>query len=290
MEDEFSKEKEGQFMFVKNGTGKLQRVLVSKPKFLEAAPINEIAKKWSRELNLNKMEEEHKNFVDAYRKNGVQVEFLDASKNRPNAVFSRDFGGCVQEGYVLGRFRETLREFEHVDYEKKMAELGIPCLGTCRKGCFEGGDFMFLNEKTIALGMMARTDEEGVREVSEILAPYGYEIIPVPARKEYLHLDMCFNLVGDHIAVAYVDGLPESFKKRLKEMEIELIDVPEEAIFSHGCNLQSLGENKVLSLRQNVKVNRELTRRNMNVVELDIQEILKAGGGPHCMSFPLARS
>ena len=31
--------------------------------------------------------------------------FLDADPERPNSVFSRDFGGCVREGYILGRFR-----------------------------------------------------------------------------------------------------------------------------------------------------------------------------------------
>ena len=32
-------------MFVKNGTGELKKVLVSRPEYLKPAPINEIAKK-----------------------------------------------------------------------------------------------------------------------------------------------------------------------------------------------------------------------------------------------------
>ena len=32
-------------MFVKNGTGVLKKVLLSKPQYLKAAPINEIARK-----------------------------------------------------------------------------------------------------------------------------------------------------------------------------------------------------------------------------------------------------
>jgi N-dimethylarginine dimethylaminohydrolase len=32
-----------------------------------------------------------------------------------------------------------------------------------------------------------------------------------------------------------------------------------------------------------------LSKRGMDVIELDITEILKAGGGPHCMTFPLER-
>lgn len=72
-------------------------------------------------------------------------------------------------------------------------------------------------------------------------------------------------------------------------MDIEVIPVPEEAIFTHGCNLQALGDHRVLSLARNTRVNEELARHGMTVIELPVTEILKAGGGPHCMTFPLER-
>ena len=34
---------------------------------------------------------------------------------------------------------------------------------------------------------------------------------------------------------------------------------------------------------------RQLAAKGMDVIELNITEILKAGGGPHCMTFPLLR-
>lgn len=276
-------------MFVKNGTGVLKRVLLSKPEFLKAAKINEIAKKWDDDLDIEKMRKEHELLVKAYEDNGVKVEFLEADKERPNSVFSRDFGGCIKEGYILGNFKLPLRYKEHVDYEKKMAELNIPVVAKCEKGLFEGGDFMFLNEKTIAIGMADRTNEEGVEEIRSQISKYGYEVIGVKLKREYLHLDMCFNLVDDTLAVAYKEGLPKEFVDRLDEMGIEIISVPEESIFEHGCNLQAIGDHKVISLKRNSKVNEELRRHGMEVIELDITEILKAGGGPHCMTFPLER-
>ena len=276
-------------MFVRNGTGVLKRVLLSRPEYLKAAPINEIAKKWDLELDVEKMMQEHELLVKAYHENGIATEFLPAAAARPNSVFARDFGGCVREGYILGRFKESLRDLEHVDYRKKMAEQGIPVLVKCEEGLFEGGDFMFLDAHTIALGMFARTDAKGYEEIRVGLRPYGYEVIPVPGKAEYLHLDMCFNLVDDHLAVAYADGLPEEFLKKLKQLEIEIIPVEEAAIFRHGCNLQAIGDHRVFSLKQNEAVNEALDKRGMKVIELPITEILKAGGGPHCMTFPLER-
>lgn len=276
-------------MFVKNGTGILKRVLLSKPEYLKAAKINEIAKKWDDDLDLEKMKKEHELLVKAYEDNGVKVEFLKADPERPNSVFARDFGGCVKEGYILGNFKLPLRYKEHEDYEKKMKELNIPVVARVEEGLFEGGDFMFLNEKTIAVGMADRTNEEGVEEIRSQLSKYGYEVIGVKVKPEYLHLDMCFNLVDDKIAVSYKEGLPTDFVKRIEEMGIDIVSVPEKSIFEHGCNLQAIGNHKVLSLKRNTRVNEELRKRGMTVIELDITEILKAGGGPHCMTFPLER-
>ena len=277
-------------MYVKDGTSVLKKVLVSKPQFLKPAPINEIAKLWKdTTMDVDIMLREHQEFVDAYHKAGVEVEYLEPDEMRPNAVFSRDFGGCVKEGYIMGRFKLDMRYKEHVDYKKRMEELGVPMIGEVKEGLFEGGDFMFMNEKLIAVGMADRTNEAGLRELRAILEPLGYEVTGVPVKQEYLHLDMCFNLVDEHLAVSYSRGLPEDFRRMLAARDIEIIDVPEEAIYLHGCNLQALGDHRVLSLKRNAAVNEQLAARGMDVIELDITEILKAGGGPHCMTFPLLR-
>ena len=278
-------------MYVNNGTGALKKVLVSKPEFLKPAPINEIAKLWKdTTLDVDKMLEDHEHFTNTYKKLGIEVEYLEAKESRPNSVFARDFGGCVKEGYILGNFKLPLREDEHIDYAAKMEQLGIPMIAKIENGIFEGGDFAFLNEHTIALGMADRTNEVGLKEMQEQLSPYGYDVVGVPLNPKYLHLDMCFNLVDDYLAVAHLEGLPEEFRNLLKIMEIDVINVEEEAIFKHGCNLQSLGNHRVLSLKQNSRVNELLSNKGMEVIELDITEILKAGGGPHCMTFPLERT
>lgn len=277
-------------MYVKDGTSRLKKVLVSRPQFLKPAPINEIAKKWKDTvMDVPTMLREHEMFVEAYKRAGVEVEFLEPDEERPNSVFARDFGGCVKEGYIMGRFKLDMRYKEHVDYKKRMEELGIPMIGEIKEGLFEGGDFMFMNEHWVAVGMADRTNEAGLEEIKKILEPLGYGVTGVPLKKEYLHLDMCFNLVDDHLAVSYRQGLPEEFRKLLAKRNIEIIDVPEEAIYLHGCNLQALGEHRVMSLKQNERVNEKLAAKGMEVIELDITEILKAGGGPHCMTFPLLR-
>lgn len=277
-------------MFVCSSSGVMKRVLMSRPTYLQAAPINEIAKKWaSTRLNTEMMEIEHRRMVEAYEKNGVKVEFLDASPSRPNSVFARDFGGCIKEGYILGNFREPIRFEEREAYRTKMAELGVPIVMSVDKGLFEGGDFTYLDEHTLAIGQVARSNEAGVQQIREELEPLGYKVFGIPCDEKYLHFDLLFNMVGEDLAVAYKPALPESFLSLVKKIGIELIDVPEESVFKHGCNLQSIGNKRVICLKQNAVVNEELARRGYSIIEVDITETLKAGGGPHCMTFPLER-
>lgn len=277
-------------MYVKDGTSTLKRVLTCPPTFLKkAAPINEISKLHPEPLDSALLDSEYRQILAAYEDAGVKVEKLTPDASMTNSVFARDFGGCVKEGYILGRFRKELRFPERRAYEEKMKELGIPKIAEVTDGYFEGGDFVFLRENVVAVGMLDRTDERGFETIRAALEPLGYEVHPVPADPRYLHLDMCFNLVDDNLAVAYLNGLPEDFRALLKRLGIEVIEVPEDAVFHHGCNLESLGDHCVLSLRQNTDVNEKLKEHGMDVIELDITETLKAGGGPHCMTFPLER-
>ena len=278
-------------MYVQSSTGVMKKILMSKPTFLQAAPINEIAKKWTNtNLDIKKMEHEHKILVEAYEKNGVEVEFLDADPERPNSVFSRDFGGCIKEGYILGNFREKIRFKEREDYKKKMEELGIPLVAEITQGFFEGGDFTYLDDHTLAVGEIARSDGAGLSQMQKSLEPLGYKVYGVPCQSKYLHLDLLFNMVGPDLAVAYSPALPSDFLDLVNKKGIKLIEVTEDSVFKHGCNLQSIGNKRVICLKQNHAVNEELYKNGYEVIEVDIQEILKAGGGPHCMTFPLLRN
>lgn len=278
-------------MFVQNGTSTLKKVLMSPPSFLkQAAPINAISVQYADLLlDQEKMLKEYAALVSAYQSAGVEVIEQTAFPETPNAVFARDFGGCVREGYILGRFKKDIRLQERDHYEQKMLELGIPKIAEVTSGYFEGGDFAFIDETTLAIGQIDRTDARGIDEIREQLKPYGYEVYAVPANPDYLHLDMCFNLVAPKVAIAYSAGLPDDFLELLDQKGIEVISGSEAMIYHHGYNVQALGDGRVLSLAQNKAINSAMHELGLHVIEVEISELLKAGGGIHCMTFPLER-
>ncbi|MBN2880259.1 MAG: nitrate reductase [Clostridia bacterium] len=278
--------------YVNSATGILKKVLLSAPSYLTLEPIDKISIDWlekGTEIDRVKAAEEHAQLIEIYKSNGVEVETIEPVEGLSSMTYSRDFGFNLKEGYVLGRFKENVRRPETEKYREKLEELDIPMIACCTEGYLEGGDFWQLDERTLAVGMLQRSDEMGIENIRRQLKFFGYEIIEVEAKEEYLHLDMIFNIVGEKTAVAYWDGLPKHFKNYLSEHNFDIIKIEEEGVFRHFCNLQALGNKRVISLKANYEVNCSLRERGFEVFELDCTEILKAGGGPHCMTFPLMR-
>lgn len=277
---------------INSTTGVLKKVLLSRPDYLALAPINKIACEWLDKgviIDRNKALYEHDQLIEIYKSNGIEVEIIEPIKELTSMVFARDFGFNLKEGFVLGRFKENIRKQESEKYAARLEKMGVPMIARCNEGVMEGGDFWQLDEKTLALGNLQRSNKEGINNIRKQLAPFGYEILEVESNPMYLHLDMIFNIVGEKTAVAYWEGLPEHFQDYLTYHSFDIIKIKEEDVFKHFCNLQALGNKRVISLKANTDVNLQLRKKGFEVFELDSTEILKTGGGPHCMTFPVSR-
>jgi arginine deiminase len=53
--------------------------------------------------------------------------------------------------------------------------------------------------------------------------------------------------------------------------------------------LLALDEGVVLSPARNKEVNTQLKTLGFEVIEIGLDDLLKGGGGPHCMGFPIKR-
>lgn len=278
--------------YVCSATGRLRQVLLCPPAYLSLSPINKIANDWLEKgalLDRQKCILEHRALVELYEKNGIKVSLLKANKGLPSQAFSRDFAFMLKEGAVIGRFKEPLRQAESDLYKQQLIKMGVPIIAVCSQGFLEGGDFWMLDKKTLLIGCLQRSNEAGIKNIRSQLQALGYRVVSVEAKEKYLHLDMIFNIVGEKVAVTYWSALPKWLQNYLIEESYDLIDIEEHEVFLHFCNLQALGEKKVISLKDNIKVNKQLTARGFTVLALDCSEILKAGGGLHCLTFPIVR-
>ena len=153
----------------------------------------------------------------------------------------------------------------------------------------EGGDFWMIDEHTLAFGQVDRTDQAGVDNLRDQLQKFGYTVVGVPCPPDNLHLDMIFNIVAPQVALACIDQLPYNFLQMLRRRNFELIPVASEDMYKHGCNVQCIGDGKVIAIKKNKHINDKMRALGLEVIDVPLDQILHAGGGPHCLTQPIER-
>lgn len=279
--------------YVTNEYGKLKKVLLSAPKYLSINdPLNIITQEHvdkGNGLNLKRACEEHEEFVNILESYDVKVLMGQTSPRCVYTINPRDLGVTTEKGIIFGRYVREVRWGEERLAEKTLYENKIPIFYILDRGTFEGGDFMYIDKNLALIGHGCRTNPLGIKALELALHDIDLEIIPVDFDEVYLHLDMICNVVGEKAVVLCKEAVPEHVIDIFIKKKFELIDVSKEEVFLHGCNLLSIGNDIIISHPQADNTNKKLKALGFKVEIANLKEVLKSGGGPRCMSFPIER-
>lgn len=231
---------------------------------------------------------------------GAGVELVVGEIDDPalqDAIFPFDSVLIIDHGAVLCRMGKPLRAREVELAEQTMIDLGIPILGRIQEpGTLEGGDCLWLDERTLVVGRGYRTNSEGIRQLAEILAPLGVTVLSVDlphwhGPEECLHLLSLISLVDDDLAVVYLPLLAAELVRLLRQCGVELIPVPDEEFPTQGPNVLALAPRRCLILEENRETIRRLEAAGCDVLTYTGHEIShNRAGGPTCLTRPLLRS
>ena len=270
---------------------RLTRVAVCAPTYFALRqPVNVIVE---RQLEIGQQvdpagaADQHAALRAALRASGARVEEVEPDPRFPYQINVRDAGLATPAGFVLGRFRLPIRQGEERRVAELLAAVGQEPLGQPR-AAFEGGDFVALDSRLGAVGLGARTESDALPELQALLGS-EVELIGVPFAERFLHLDMVLNLVDERLALACPAALPPELLDRLRAAGVGLIEVSEEEVFGHGCNVLPLGPGQVLSHPRNERVNGLLRAEGFKLTVIDVTELARSGGGPRCLTLPIAR-
>lgn len=265
----------------------LKKVILCQPQYMNIRDvINETQKHFKNEgIHIEKALEQHDEFVDTLRGQGIEVILLPYHKKYPEQVFTRDIGFTLGETIFVADMASDVRNGEENVLKQWLEDEEISYYNIIGHQ-IEGGD-VIIDRDTIYIGLSNRTNAEAIGHLQNLLKKQ-FDIIPIDFKSKYLHLDCIFNIVSPELALIYPDALkPEHidlFKKRY-----EVIEVSEEEQFTLGTNVLSIGYKKIISLPVNKKVNEELRKRGFEIIEVDITEIIKSGGSFRCCTLPIHR-
>jgi N-dimethylarginine dimethylaminohydrolase len=274
----------------------LRRVLVKRPD--QAFAVDDPAAwHYTSRPDLPRAQQEHDALVSLLRQGGCEVVYHDEPQPaHADAIFTFDPALITDQGAIMLSMGKAQRRGEEAVMARRLEALGIPILYTLHDDArAEGGDLLWLDHDTLAVGQGFRTNAEGLRQLREALTPLGVTVIPVDlpyytGPEACLHLLSLISIVAEHLAVVYPPLLSVPFWQELQQRAFRLIVVPEEEFLTMGPNVLALAPGQCIMLEDNPITRRLLQEAGCQVWTYRGNEIsLKAEGGPTCLTRPLLR-
>jgi N-dimethylarginine dimethylaminohydrolase len=277
-------------------TATLQTVLVRRPDEVFGA-ADPALWHYTDQPYLPLAQQEHDAFVNTLLGNGVEVVYHDASlPKHADAIFVHDPALMTDRGAIILRMGKPLRQGEEDALEQTLRRLGVPIhYRLSGEALAEGGDLLWLDERTLCVGLGFRTNAAGFAQLGEALDGSGVDLVPVQlpyfeGPEACLHLMSLISLVDVDLAVVYRPLLPVPFFQLLEARGIELIDVSDEEFATLGVNILALGPRHCLMLDHNHETRAALEAAGCRVTTYRGDEMsLKAEGGPTCLTRPILR-
>ncbi len=241
---------------------------------------------------------DYDSFKSILHNNGIEIHCLPSDDiTSLDSIYTHDPCLVSNSGVILCSMGKDLRKKEPGMISNYFESLGIPIIGRISSpGKLEGGDIVWIDNRTVAVGVGYRSNFEGIMQLKQILSDDIDEIIPVhlphwtgPA--DCLHLMSNVSPIDENLFLVYSKLLPVSFREYLLSRKIKLIEVPDEEYESMGCNVLAIAPRKVIMIEGNNITKKILEDEGVEIFTYPGLEISNKGaGGPTCLTRPFLRS
>ncbi|MDB9884298.1 arginine deiminase family protein [Candidatus Marinimicrobia bacterium] len=281
--------------------GEIKRVLVKHPKDAYQNQLKIDAQ--SKKLNYlskpayKKSTSDYEQLINFFKKNNIEIHYLPMDENTSlDSIYTHDPCVVTNSGVILSNMGKIDRQTETKAIASYFSSINVPILGQIRSpGKLEGGDVVWIDERTVAVGEGYRTNAEGISQFKSLLNSEVDNVITVPlphwtGPADCLHLMSNVSPIDSDLYLVYSKLLPVSFREYLLGRGIKLIEVPDEEYNSMGCNVLAISPRNVIMINNNPITQQRLEAENVQVYTYDGSEIsIKGSGGPTCLTRPFMR-
>jgi N-dimethylarginine dimethylaminohydrolase len=277
---------------VRSMSAPLRRVLLRRP-----ALSGDFAGAAWRPPDPGLLASQHEAFGQLLTDLGCEVEVAPACDGLVDATYVRDPGLVTGAGAVLFQMAKPARRAEPALLGDALAGAGVPVAGRLTGAArADGGDFIWLDERTMLAGRSYRSNAEGLRQVGEILAAEGTSLAPVDLPHDrgpghVLHLMSVISPVAGDLAVVYPPLAPVALMETLAERGIRVVAVDAGEYETMACNVLAVGPRRVVMVDGNPRTRAALESAGCEVHCYAGSEIsTKGDGGPTCLTAPIWRA
>jgi len=244
-------------------------------------------------------------FEAVFERYGVRVYRPDVLKD-VNQIFSRDISFVIGDklviSNVIGEREDEIKGIQYIlDQIPVSNVLNLP-----EAARIEGGDVIPWNGK-LFVGYskaadfnkykVSRTNQEGVNFLIEHFPDWELHAFELSKSdtdpyKNSLHLDCCFQPIGNNQAIIYPGGFknPEDARFLTEYFGRDnIIEINSAEMYQMFSNVFSISESAIVSEKNFTRLNNELRSRGFTVEEIPFYEISKQEGLLRCATMPLRR-
>jgi len=284
-----------------NEYGRITRIVLKHPRdaFVDRTRIESQWRdlRFTAAPDLNEACREYGAFAGIIASTGAAIDYLPADERTTlDSIYVRDASIASSQGLILCGMGKPQRAAEPDAMDGACTRLGLRVVGRIvPPGRIEGGDVVWLDAGTLAVGRGYRTNDAGIEQLRAIVGrSVDVVVVPLPhwtGQADVMHLMSLISPVDADLAVVYSRLLPVPFREWLLTREMTLVEVPDEEFETMGANVLALGPRRCLAISGNPITRAALERAGATVIEYSGAEIsVKGAGGPTCLTRPITRT
>ena len=217
---------------------------------------------------------QHAAYEKALDRLGFTILRLEAQPDLPDSVFVEDAAVVLDELAIITRPGAVSRRPETLTIAEALAPIR-PIAQMVPPGTLDGGDVLRVGRR-LFVGRSGRTNEDGIRQLRALVAPFAYGVTTVPVTG-CLHLKSGVTAVAPGTLLINPRLVPAALFDGFDLIEVD----PREAA---GANALLAGD-AVLYADASPATAARLLAVGIDVRLLDMSEIAKAEGAVTCCSL-----
>ena len=244
-------------------------------------------------------------FEDVLNKYKVKM-YKPKDINSLNQIFTRDVGFVIEDKFFISNIIQD-RSLEINGLEEILQNINSDnIINLPNSVSIEGGD-VILCDKYLFVGYskendfdsykVARTNEEAISFLQKTFPKkevLGFELNKSDNDfvKNILHLDCCFQPIGNNHAILYADAFYNTSDLDFLINyfgEENIIFINRNEMSEMYANVFSISPNTIVSDKKFVRLNLELKSKGFVVEEVNYRQVSKMGGLFRCSTLPLLR-
>jgi len=219
--------------------------------------------------------DQHKDYIHALKKCGLEVTILDPDENFPDSTFIEDACLVTPNCAIITNPGAASRKDETIEISKAVKDLGLPVEKIQDPGTLDAGDIMMVKDHYFA-GLSDRTNIDGASQLNRILEKYGYTSSTITL-KSVLHLKTGISYLENNNLLAFGEFVTHPALTGFNILEVDSDEsYASNSVWINGKVLVPRGFSKTCNMIKNA---------GYQPFEVDVSEFRKLDGGLSCLSL-----